>query len=178
MTPTDDSAADSPSPNLPDPGRLAGIDFGTVRIGIAISDPSRRWASPLEIRTRSGQEADAKYFLRLVREHDLTGFVVGLPIHLDGRESEKSSQARAFAEWLGKLTSLPVVLFDERYTSVEAENYLLAADMTRKRRKKRIDKVAAQILLAAYLDSIRAKSRLEDEADAHQRFDDPGSIDG
>lgn len=155
-------------------GRVAGVDFGTVRIGIAISDPSRTWSSPLEIRTRSGQEADARYFRRLVEENRITLFVVGLPVYLDGNESEKSIQAREFALWLTETTGVPHELFDERFTSVEAENFLLAANLTKKRRKKRIDKVAAQILLAAYLESTanREKSPGQRTDDSIESIDD------
>jgi putative holliday junction resolvase len=79
--------------------------------------------------------------------------VVGLPVHLSGLESRKSQEARQFGKWLGETTAVPVVFFDERFTSAEAEQHLVAADMTRKKRKQRLDKIAAQILLAAYLES-------------------------
>jgi putative Holliday junction resolvase len=135
------------------PGRLAGIDFGTVRIGIAVTDPERRLASPLENYTRRGEAADAAFFKRLAEEERIVRFIVGLPIHLDGRESQKSSEARTFGEWLGQVTGLPVEFFDERFTSTEAERYLSAAKLTKKKRKARLDKLAAQILLTAYLES-------------------------
>ena len=139
--------------SLPQKGRVAGIDYGTVRIGIAISDPDRTIASPLENYTRQTKEQDAKRFRRLVAEEQVSHFVVGLPVHLSGLESQKSQEARQFGKWLGEITGLPVVFFDERFTSSEAEQYLLEADMTRKKRKQRMDKIAAQILLAAYLES-------------------------
>ena len=135
------------------PGRVAGVDFGDVRIGIAITDTDRTIASPLENYTRCGLEQDAEWFRRLAAEQDVTLFVVGLPIHLDGRESQKSQQARQFGQWLGEVTGVPVEFYDERFTSVEAEQALLAVDMTRKRRKKRLDKLAAQIMLSGYLES-------------------------
>jgi putative Holliday junction resolvase len=139
------------------PGRIAGIDFGTVRIGIALSDPGRSIASPYENYTRRGMELDAKRFERLVAEEEVTLLVVGLPLHLDGGESEKSIEARRFGQWLLELTDVPVEFFDERLTSVEAEQLLLEAQMTKKRRKKRTDMVAAQIMLSAYLESRAAK---------------------
>ncbi len=135
------------------PGRVAGIDYGTVRIGIAVSNPERTIASPLENYTRRGLDQDAERFRRLAAEERIALFVVGLPIHLDGGESEKSVEARQFGQWLGETTGVPVEFFDERFTSHEAEQFLLAADMTRKRRKKRIDMLAAQIMLGAYLES-------------------------
>lgn len=134
------------------PGRVAGIDYGHIRIGIAVSDPQRTIVSPLENYTRRGMEQDAQRFRRLVAEEGVVLFVVGLPIHLDGRESEKSQEARRFGAWLGEVTGVPVEFFDERFTSHDAEQLLLAADMTRKRRKKRMDMLAAQIMLSGYLE--------------------------
>lgn len=134
-------------------GRVAAIDYGTVRIGIAISDPQRRIASPYENYTRVGPQADERRFQRLVAEEDVKLFVVGLPVHLDGRESQKSAEARRFGQWLAEATAIPVEYFDERFTSAQAEQLLLEAEMTRKRRKQRLDKLAAQILLTAYLEA-------------------------
>lgn len=144
-----------PQDKLPHQGRIAGIDFGTVRIGVAITDPAQQLASPLDNYTRRGLEADAAYFRKLAAEERLAGFVVGLPVHTSGHESEKSHQSRQFAQWLAETTSLPVRLFDERYTSAHAEEALLAAGLTKKRRKERLDKLAAQIMLVAYLESSR-----------------------
>ena len=147
------------------PGRVAGVDYGTVRIGIALSDPQRSIASPMENYTRRNLELDAQRFQQLVEGAGVVLFVVGLPVHLDGRESQKSVEARQFGQWLGEVTGVPVDFFDERFTSVEAENLLLDADLTSKRRKKRIDKLAAQIMLSAYLE-LRGQKR-----------HDPGALD-
>ncbi len=135
-------------------GRVAGVDYGDVRIGVAISDPDRTIASPLENYTRRGLEPDAQWFRRLADEHEVRLFVVGLPVHLDGGESPKSREARQFGQWLGEVTGVPVEFYDERFTSVEAEQALLAADLTRKRRKQRRDMLAAQIMLSGYLESL------------------------
>ena len=135
------------------PGRVAGIDYGEVRIGIAISDPERKIVSPLENYTRRGPDQDAERFRRLAAEEQVVLFVVGLPLHLDDRESQKSQEARRFGQWLREVTGVPVEFFDERFTSHDAEQLLLAADMTRKRRKKRLDMLAAQIMLSAYLET-------------------------
>jgi putative Holliday junction resolvase len=136
-----------------DRGRVAGIDFGTARIGIAISDPDHWIASPYENYTRRGPEQDARRMRRLVEEERVTLFVVGLPMHLDGRESPSSVRAREFGQWLHETTGVPVEFYDERFTSVEAKQFLLDANLTRKRRKARIDMLAAQILLSAFLES-------------------------
>lgn len=143
------------SDSLPVSGRLAGIDYGTVRVGIAITDPGQSLASPLEILTRRDKLQDQRYFCRLAEQERLAGFVVGLPVHTSGEESQKSLESREFAKWLGEITKLPVVLFDERYTTAHAEELLQDAGLTSKRRKARRDMLAAQILLAAYLESGR-----------------------
>ena len=134
-------------------GRVAAVDYGTVRIGIAVSDPLRQIASPYENYVRQGEQADARRFQRLVAEEDVKLFVVGLPVHLDGRESTKSAEARRFGQWLAEATGVRVEYFDERFTSAHAEELLLGADLSRKQRKARRDKLAAQILLAAWLES-------------------------
>jgi putative holliday junction resolvase len=138
---------------FPPLGRLAGIDYGTVRIGVAVTDPGRTLASPFENYTRRGEEADARYFRELAAAERIVGFVVGLPVHLTGRESEKSREARAFGEWLASITALPVRYYDERFTSSQAEELLGDARFTKKQRKKRLDMLAAQILLTSYLEA-------------------------
>jgi putative Holliday junction resolvase len=135
------------------PGRIAGIDYGAVRIGIAISDPDRTLASPYETYTRRGPALDAQRFRRLVEEEKVGLFVVGLPVHLDGRESEKSREARRFGQWLAETTGVPVEFFDERFSTAEARAHLHEAGLTRRRRKDRLDMLAAQIMLSAYLES-------------------------
>jgi putative holliday junction resolvase len=133
--------------------RLLGVDFGNVRVGLAISDPDRKFAFPLTTRERCGPEADAAFYRELVAEEGIGGFVVGLPIHLDGRDSAKAIEARAYGSWLREITALPVAYWDERFTSVEAESALWQAGLTHKKRKARRDRVAAQIMLQAYLEA-------------------------
>ncbi len=134
-------------------GRLLGVDFGRVRLGLAISDPQRRIASPLETCTRRDAEQDARFFRRLVQEEEVVGLVVGLPVHLSGREGELARAARQFGQWLHDLTGLPLVFWDERFSTVEAESALWAAGLTHKQRQARRDRLAAQIVLQAYLDA-------------------------
>jgi len=143
-----------PTP-LPRSGRLAAIDYGTVRLGVAITDPDQRLSSPLENYTRRNPALDAKWLADLSTMERVVGFVIGLPVHTSGNESQKSTEARKFGQWVAEVTKLPVAFFDERYTSAHAEALLMEAEMTKKRRKERLDKLAAQILLAAYLDSDR-----------------------
>jgi putative pre-16S rRNA nuclease len=133
--------------------RLLGVDYGDVRVGLAVSDPDRKIAFPLATYERQGRERDAEHFRAVVREEQVGALVVGLPVHLDGREGAKATAARAFGTWLGGVTGLPVAYWDERFTTVEAEAALWAAGLTHKKRKARRDRVAAQILLQAYLDA-------------------------
>ena len=137
---------------LPTAGRLSGIDYGEVRIGVAITDPRQIIASPFENYTRQGEGRDAIWFREFIETESVVGFVVGLPLHLSGDESKKSFEARKFGAWLTKETGLPVAFCDERYTSVDAEEKMVAAKLTKKRRKARLDMLAAQIILKSYLD--------------------------
>ncbi len=135
------------------PGRLLGVDYGSVRIGLSISDPDRRLASPLAVYERRGREQDALYFRSLVSAEEIKAIVVGLPVHTNGREGQKAAEARAFGAWLAETTELPVTFWDERFSTVEAESALWQAGLTHKKRKARRDRVAAQILLQAHLEA-------------------------
>ena len=146
---------DSRQFDWPECGRLAGVDYGTVRIGIAICDPSRTWTSPLETYTRRNNTLDQKHFEELARENQILGWVVGLPIHCDGRESLKSEEARDFASWLYHITEKPVRFIDERYTTALANRLLRDAELTHKKRKKQVDKIAALLILETYLESAK-----------------------
>ncbi len=143
------------SESFPNVGRIAGIDYGSVRIGVALSDPGQMIASPLDNYTRQDESCDAEFFGQLVRDEELVGFVVGLPIHSSGDESEKSQEARRFGQWLQNLTGLPIRFYDERYSTAMADQYMAQADTKKKARKKRRDMLAAQVILAAYLESSR-----------------------
>jgi putative holliday junction resolvase len=133
--------------------RIAGIDYGTIRVGIATADTSVGIAGLYGTYTRRNERLDAEYFRTLAAQERIARFVVGLPVHASGEESQKSGEARAFGKWLQETTGVPVEYFDERYTSSEAEQVLLAAGLTKKRRKERLDQLAAQIMLTAYLEA-------------------------
>jgi len=133
--------------------RIAGIDYGTVRIGIATADTEVGIAGSFENYTCRTPKLDAEYFATLTQEERIGRFVVGLPVHLDGGESQKSTEARQFGEWLNKTTGVPVEYFDERFTSAEAERILGMAELTKKQKKTRRDQLAAQIMLTAYLEA-------------------------
>jgi putative Holliday junction resolvase len=149
------------SNELPPEGRIAGIDFGTIRIGVAISDPSREIASPLHTYTRQTEDLDAAHFRQLIDDQQIVGLVIGLPIHMSGEESAKSHEARVFGSWLAETTGLPICFYDERFSTAAADELLAAGDLTSKQRKKRRDMLAAQVILASYLDSDRASSRAQ-----------------
>lgn len=138
---------------VPETGVLLGIDYGTKRVGVAVSDRDQKFSSPLHNHDRHGAQVDERFFRKVVEEYRPVGLVVGLPIHLSGDESEKSREARLFGEWLRKVTGLPLTFQDERFTSFQAEKLLAAAEMTKKKRKERMDKLAAQILLQTFLDA-------------------------
>ncbi|NNE00164.1 MAG: Holliday junction resolvase RuvX [Pirellulaceae bacterium] len=155
-----DSVNDSLELPFPDSGRLASVDFGTVRIGIAICDPDRILASPLEVHPAEGWQEDGEYFRQLAKEERIAGFVVGLPIHCDGGESQKSRECRVFAQWLAKETKMPVRLFDERFTTNAAKQRMTGAGLSRKGKKKRVDAIAALVLLESFLEACRYHGEL------------------
>lgn len=141
---------------VPREGRLAGVDFGTVRIGIAITDPEQIVASPYENYNRRTEAKDADFFRELATQEKIVTFVVGLPVHMSGDSSRMSEAAMEFGRWLADATGVPVVWFDERYTSSIAKQALASGKLTHKKRKKRLDMLAAQILLSAFLESDRS----------------------
>ncbi len=134
-------------------GRLLGVDYGTVRVGLAITDFDRRIASPFATYSRQTAERDAEFFRQLLKTEQVVGIVVGLPVHTDGQEGTKSAEARKFGAWLAGVTELPVEFFDERFTTVAAEHALWDAGLSHKQRKARRDQLAAQIMLEGYLTS-------------------------
>lgn len=133
--------------------RILGIDPGKVRVGLAISDAERRLASPLAIFTRKDDEQDAKFFRQIVEQEEAGLLVIGLPMHTTGREGVQAEAARAFGARLQVWTDVPVVFWDERFTTRFAESELWSAGLTHKQRKERRDKVAAQMMLQSYLEA-------------------------
>ncbi len=135
--------------------RVIGLDLGTKTIGLALSDVTRTIASPLETIRRRKFTLDAARLLEIADEHGIGGFVLGLPVNLDGTEGPRAQATRAFARNLNKLSALPILLWDERLTTQAAERVLLDADQSRKRRAKVIDKMAAGLILQGALDRMR-----------------------
>ena len=150
-----DNTPETTADVFPASGRIAAVDYGTVRIGIAICDPDRILASPLGVHQASTPEVNAKYFQGIVAEERIAAFVVGLPIHCDGGESEKSRESRQFARWLHAETGLPVRLFDERFTTSAAKQRMSVGKYSRKGKKDRLDAVAALVMLESFMESCR-----------------------
>ncbi len=139
---------------LPARGALLGLDLGTKTIGVAASDADRRLAMPVETIARVRFSLDAERILTLATERSAVGFVLGLPINMDGTEGPRAQSTRAFARNLAKLTILPIALWDERLSTAAVERALIAADTSRAKRKAVIDQHAAAYILQGALDRL------------------------
>ena len=135
--------------------RLIGIDVGTKTLGLALSDVSRMIASALETIRRTKFKIDAAQLLAIAARHGVGGYVVGLPLNLDGTAGPRAQASRAFARNLAGLSPAPVLMWDERLSTAEAERMLIEADTSRRRRAEVIDKLAATIILQGALDRMR-----------------------
>jgi putative holliday junction resolvase len=139
---------------LPARGTLIGLDLGSKTIGVASSDPDRRLATPVETIARKKFAIDAAHLLKLAAERNATGFVLGLPVNMNGSEGPRAQSTRAFARNLADLTDLPIALWDERLSTAAVERELIAADVSRARRAKVIDQHAAAYILQGALDRL------------------------
>jgi putative Holliday junction resolvase len=141
-------------PFLPLRGALMGLDLGTKTIGVASSDPDRRLATGVETIARKTFSADAGRLMELAAERKAAGFVLGLPINMDGSEGPRAQSTRAFARNLSRLTELPIGLWDERLSTAAVERELIAADASRQKRAAVIDQHAAAYILQGALDRL------------------------
>ena len=132
-----------------------GLDVGDKRIGIALSDEGAVIASPRETLERSGNRKDIRYMLELARREDVSEIVVGMPFSLDGSLGPQAHKVERFVEALKAETDIRITTWDERLTTVSAERALLEGNVSRAKRKKTIDRVAAALILQGYLDSRR-----------------------
>jgi putative holliday junction resolvase len=139
---------------LPTRGALIGLDLGTKTIGVAVSDPDRRVAAPVETIARKRFALDAQRISALAAERRAVAYVLGLPINMDGSEGPRAQATRAFARNLEKLTALPIALWDERLSTAAVERALIAADLSRAKRKAVIDQHAATYILQGALDRL------------------------
>lgn len=138
-----------------EPGRILGLDLGDARIGVAISDDRRRIAVPLGT-VRTGAPADVKAIADLVHGHGVTLVVIGHPLHLSGEAGERAHHAERFAEALDAFLDVPVLLQDERLSSVEADRALREAGASGRERRQTVDRSAATVILQAWLDAAGA----------------------
>lgn len=133
--------------------RILALDHGTKRIGVALSDEFGWTAQPLETFERRTLERDIAHIQDLVRTHEVNRVLLGLPLRLSGEEGPAVRAVRDFVERLAEALPVPVVTWDERLTTKAAEELLIAADVSRKKRKGAVDRVAAAILLQSYLEA-------------------------
>src|SRR6516165_4873531 len=140
--------------HLPARGTLIGLDLGSKTIGVATSDPDRRLATPVETIMRKKFATDAARLLALAGERNATGFVLGLPVNMNGSEGPRAQATRAFARNFARVTDLPIALWVERLSTAAVERELIAADATRSRRAKVIDQHAAVFILQGALDRL------------------------
>lgn len=149
-----------PGDDLPLSGRLLAVDPGDVRLGLAVSDPDQVVAQPaevLDVDDAGDLDAIAADVATAAEERGAVGIVVGWPRDMDGRETAPASRARRLADTIREATGLPVALWDERLTTVEAERAMLEGDVSRAGRKQRVDQVAASIILRGVLETHRIR---------------------
>ncbi|MEH3039017.1 MAG: Holliday junction resolvase RuvX [Sphingomonas paucimobilis] len=138
---------------LPDGGRLIGLDVGTKTIGTALCDAGWSFASPALLVNRTKFTADKAQLATLIRQQSVRGIVIGLPLNMDGSDSPRTQSVRAFARNLDDLT-LPIFLWDERWSTVAVERQMIAEDLSRAKRAERVDKLAAAYILQGAIDAL------------------------
>jgi len=132
--------------------RILALDVGEKRIGLAVSDPLGITAQGLKVLIRQNQETDLARLREVAREYHVQEILVGLPRHMDGRPGKQTEAILELSRTLGEALGVPVTTWDERLTTVEAERVLLQADMSRRRRRRVVDQVAAVLILQSYLE--------------------------
>jgi putative holliday junction resolvase len=143
----------------PASGRILGLDVGSRRIGIAVSDPLGITAQGLETLERKNKRYDFEHLAWVIREYEVREIVVGLPLRMSGAEGDQSEKMRLFAEGLRKKFSLPVHLWDERLTSAEANRFLRETELSIEKRGKAVDRMAAVLILQGWMERRAATLR-------------------
>lgn len=136
-------------------GALLGLDLGTKTIGLAVCDVRQTFASPLSTLKRRKFAQDVEKLKKVIAERDIKGLVLGLPLNMDGSEGARAQSTRSFARNLLRLINLPLVFWDERLSTYQAEQDMIAADMSRAKRAEKIDAMAAAVILQSALDRMR-----------------------
>jgi putative Holliday junction resolvase len=139
---------------LPASGGLLGLDLGTKTIGIAACDATRRIVTPVETIRRKKFSVDVVRIFVLAAERNICGYVLGLPVNMDGSEGPRAQSTRAFAQNLSEITPLPILLWDERMSTMAAERFLISQDVSRARRAHVIDQHAAVFILQGAVDRL------------------------
>ena len=139
---------------LPDGGALLGLDLGTKTIGVATCDAGWRFATAGRTIPRSKFTRDCGKLRELVTERTIKGLVIGLPRNMDGTEGPRAQASRAYARNLAQAFDLPVLLWDERWSTSSAENAMIGQDMSRAKRAERIDSHAAAVILQGAIDTL------------------------
>ena len=134
--------------------RIMGVDYGDKRIGIAFTDLMCIISSPYEVYKNVGEEDALNHLNKLIKDFDVCDIAMGLPLNMDGTEGDRAILHKQFGEKLEKLSNVKVHYVDERLTSAEAEEILISSGVRREKRKELIDKIAAQIILQTYIDSL------------------------
>lgn len=134
-------------------GRIMGLDIGEKRIGVAVSDPLMLTAQGVETYQCRSREADIEHLRKLAADYSVSLVVAGLPVNMNNTLGPQAEYVQDFMQEFGRKTGLPVKYWDERMTSMQATRYLLEADVSRKKRKKVVDKMAAVLILQAFMDS-------------------------
>ena len=145
--------------------RALGLDIGSKRIGVALSDPQMNVASPLTVLDAGSLRADLRPLLRLIEEWEIERVVVGLPLTMSGEEGPQALDVRATAEALAERLPVPLAYHDERLSSAEANKVMAGAGLTEKDRRGVVDKVAAAIILQSWLDGLNRESKGSDGSD-------------
>ncbi|MET3599198.1 Holliday junction resolvase RuvX [Martelella mangrovi] len=145
--------------HLPPHAAIAGIDLGTKTIGLALSDLSRRFATPRPVLKRVKFMKDAEALLAFAEKEKVAAFVIGLPVNMDGSSGPRVQSTRAFVRNMEAITPLPFTFWDERLSTVAAERALLEMDVSRQKRAGRIDSAAASFILQGALDRLSGLSR-------------------
>ncbi|CUX12333.1 Holliday junction resolvase RuvX [Agrobacterium genomosp. 13] len=141
---------------------IAGLDLGTKTIGLAMSDLSRRFATPRPVIKRVKFTQDAEVLLAFAEKEKVAAFIIGLPMNMDGSAGPRVQATRAFVRTMGEKTALPFIFWDERLSTVAAERALLEMDVSRAKRAERIDSAAASFILQGALDRLSALARAAD----------------
>jgi len=136
-------------------GALLGLDIGEKTIGVAVCDPARAVATPVETIRRTKFTPDAERLARLAKERDAVGLIFGLPLNMDGTEGPRAQSTRAFARNLARIAPLPVAFWDERLSTKAMERDLIALDVSRAKRAAKIDQLAASYILQGAIDRLR-----------------------